>query len=251
MWLTQARALLNALDSTTTQGRRERAILAVGLGGAQRRPAVAALTDGRSSGGFTGGDGRLAGSATPCAPANISPPPLPLATASQVGFARARQSFREPFAHGAAAGRRTAFWSTLPQHATLRETSSPAYIPVRKAPCSHTGTPAMSGKRPPRAVEGKPPFEKPRQATTGKRPIEKPKAVTIAEAVCDCHTPVSAVPCPTLPAGTRIANREPCPGSLATVISPPIIWQNFLLIANPRPVPLCFRVTDPSTCEKG
>ena len=53
MWLTQARALLNALDITTTQGRRERAILAVGLGGAQRRPAVAALTDGRSSGGFT------------------------------------------------------------------------------------------------------------------------------------------------------------------------------------------------------
>src|ERR1017187_6196763 len=45
--------------------------------------------------------------------------------------------------------------------------------------------------------------------------------------------------------------REPRPGSLSTVISPPIIWQNFLLIANPKPVPLYFRVAEPSTCEKG
>src|ERR1039458_2210173 len=34
VWLTQARALLNALDITTTQGRRERAILAPGRRGA-------------------------------------------------------------------------------------------------------------------------------------------------------------------------------------------------------------------------
>src|ERR1022692_4269489 len=58
--------------------------------------------------------------------------------------------------------------------------------------------------------------------------------------------------CPTSrPAGRRIEKREPLPGSLSTVISPPIIWQNFLLSANPKPVPLYFRVAEPSTCEKG
>ena len=30
---------------------------------------------------------------------------------------------------------------------------------------------------------------------------------------------------------------EPRPGSLSTVMSPPIIWQKRLLIARPRPVP--------------
>src|ERR1022692_2916689 len=58
--------------------------------------------------------------------------------------------------------------------------------------------------------------------------------------------------CPTSrPAGRRIEKREPRPGSLSTVISPPIIWQNFLLSANPKPVPLYFRVAEPSTCAKG
>jgi hypothetical protein len=32
-------------------------------------------------------------------------------------------------------------------------------------------------------------------------------------------------------------NTEPLPGSLATVMSPPIIWQNFRLITKPSPVP--------------
>ena len=32
-------------------------------------------------------------------------------------------------------------------------------------------------------------------------------------------------------------NTEPLPGSLSTVMSPPIIWQKRLLIASPRPVP--------------
>jgi hypothetical protein len=35
---------------------------------------------------------------------------------------------------------------------------------------------------------------------------------------------------------------EPRPGSLSTVISPPIIWQKRLLIASPRPVPPYLRV---------
>jgi hypothetical protein len=37
--------------------------------------------------------------------------------------------------------------------------------------------------------------------------------------------------------GSRIVKVEPRPGSLSTVISPPIIWQNRLLITKPRPVP--------------
>src|ERR1017187_2887782 len=53
------------------------------------------------------------------------------------------------------------------------------------------------------------------------------------------------------PAGRRAEKREPRPGSRSTVISPPIIWQNFLLSASPKPVPLYFRVAEPSTCEKG
>jgi hypothetical protein len=32
-------------------------------------------------------------------------------------------------------------------------------------------------------------------------------------------------------------NTEPLPRSLATVMSPPIIWQNFRLITKPSPVP--------------
>jgi OpgC protein len=37
--------------------------------------------------------------------------------------------------------------------------------------------------------------------------------------------------------GSRIVKVEPRPGSLSTVMSPPIIWQKRLLIASPRPVP--------------
>ena len=37
--------------------------------------------------------------------------------------------------------------------------------------------------------------------------------------------------------GNRIVKVDPRPGSLSTVMSPPIIWQNRLLIARPRPVP--------------
>jgi hypothetical protein len=37
--------------------------------------------------------------------------------------------------------------------------------------------------------------------------------------------------------GSRIVKVEPRPGSLSTVMSPPIIWQKRLLIARPRPVP--------------
>jgi hypothetical protein len=40
----------------------------------------------------------------------------------------------------------------------------------------------------------------------------------------------------TLP-GRRTVNTDPLPGSLATVMSPPIIWQNRRLITRPRPVP--------------
>ena len=46
-------ALLNAPATTTTQGLHDRAIIAVLLGCALRRSAVAALADGRRSGGFT------------------------------------------------------------------------------------------------------------------------------------------------------------------------------------------------------
>ena len=37
--------------------------------------------------------------------------------------------------------------------------------------------------------------------------------------------------------GSRIVKVEPRPGSLSTVMSPPIIWQKRRLIASPRPVP--------------
>src|ERR1700736_6355182 len=37
--------------------------------------------------------------------------------------------------------------------------------------------------------------------------------------------------------GSRIVNVEPRPGSLSTVMSPPIIWQNRRLITSPSPVP--------------
>src|SRR5262245_42277757 len=49
--------------------------------------------------------------------------------------------------------------------------------------------------------------------------------------------------------GRRIVNVDPRPTSLSTVISPPIISQNRLLIASPRPVPPYFRVVDASACE--
>jgi hypothetical protein len=46
--------------------------------------------------------------------------------------------------------------------------------------------------------------------------------------------------------GRHTVNTEPLPGSLSTVMSPPIIWQNRLLIASPSPVPPYFRVVDAS-----
>src|SRR5262249_14814746 len=49
--------------------------------------------------------------------------------------------------------------------------------------------------------------------------------------------------------GNRIVNVDPRPTSLSTVISPPIISQNRLLIASPRPVPPYLRVVDASACE--
>ena len=54
-WLTlrQAQALLNAPNITISKGLRELPIIAVLLGCALCRPAVAALSDGRCSGGFT------------------------------------------------------------------------------------------------------------------------------------------------------------------------------------------------------
>src|ERR1019366_5427968 len=54
-WLTlrQAQALLNVPNISTTKGMCDRAIIAVLLGCALRRCEVAALTDGRCSGGFT------------------------------------------------------------------------------------------------------------------------------------------------------------------------------------------------------
>jgi hypothetical protein len=38
-------------------------------------------------------------------------------------------------------------------------------------------------------------------------------------------------------AGSRIVNVDPCPWTLSTVRSPPIMWQNARLIASPSPVP--------------
>ena len=49
--------------------------------------------------------------------------------------------------------------------------------------------------------------------------------------------------------GRRTVNTEPLPGSLSTVMSPPIIWQKRLLIASPRPVPPYLRVVEASACE--
>lgn len=60
-WLSlkQVQALLNAPGIATAKGLRDRAIIAVLLGRGLRRCDVAALTDGRCSGGSTqGGDGR-------------------------------------------------------------------------------------------------------------------------------------------------------------------------------------------------
>jgi hypothetical protein len=52
-WPTLRQAQALAPDITTTKRLHVRAILAVFLGGALRRSAVAALADGRCSGGFT------------------------------------------------------------------------------------------------------------------------------------------------------------------------------------------------------
>jgi hypothetical protein len=49
--------------------------------------------------------------------------------------------------------------------------------------------------------------------------------------------------------GSRTVKVEPRTGSLSTVMSPPIIWQNRLLIASPSPVPPYLRVVDASACE--
>ena len=46
--------------------------------------------------------------------------------------------------------------------------------------------------------------------------------------------------------GNRIVKVEPRPGSLVTVMSPPIIWQKRLLIASPRPVLPYLRVVEAS-----
>ncbi len=45
-------------------------------------------------------------------------------------------------------------------------------------------------------------------------------------------------------------NVEPLPGSLSTVMSPPIIWQNRRVIARPRPVPPYLRVVEASAWVK-
>jgi hypothetical protein len=53
VWLTQARALLNALDIATTKGARPRHHRQAARLRALRRCALAAFTDGRRSGAFT------------------------------------------------------------------------------------------------------------------------------------------------------------------------------------------------------
>src|SRR5262249_11215374 len=50
--------------------------------------------------------------------------------------------------------------------------------------------------------------------------------------------------------GSATVYVEPLPNSLSTVKSPPIIWQNFLLIARPRPVPPYFLGVLASAWEK-
>ena len=49
-------------------------------------------------------------------------------------------------------------------------------------------------------------------------------------------------------AGRRMVKVEPLPGSLSTVMSPPIIWQKRWLIASPSPVPPYLRVVEASAC---
>src|SRR6516162_5589816 len=56
----------------------------------------------------------------------------------------------------------------------------------------------------------------------------------------------SAALMPSTILGSRIVKVEPRPGSLSTVISPPIIWQKRLLIASPRPVPPYLQVVEAS-----
>jgi hypothetical protein len=51
-------------------------------------------------------------------------------------------------------------------------------------------------------------------------------------------------------AGISSVNVEPTPGSLVTVMSPPIMRLKRWLIARPRPVPPYLRVVDASTWEK-
>ena len=50
--------------------------------------------------------------------------------------------------------------------------------------------------------------------------------------------------------GSTAVNFEPWPYWLATVKSPPIIWQNLRLIAKPSPVPPNFLVVDASAWLK-
>ena len=49
--------------------------------------------------------------------------------------------------------------------------------------------------------------------------------------------------------GSRIVKVDPRPGSLSTVMSPPIIWQKRRLIASPSPVPPYLLAVDEEACE--
>src|SRR5262249_28664714 len=50
-------------------------------------------------------------------------------------------------------------------------------------------------------------------------------------------------------AGSRMVKVEPWPAALSTVMSPPIIWQNSLLIARPSPLPPYWLAVALSACE--
>ena len=49
--------------------------------------------------------------------------------------------------------------------------------------------------------------------------------------------------------GSLIENVDPFPGSLSTVMSPPIIWQKRLLMARPRPVQPYLLAVAEDACE--
>ena len=60
--------------------------------------------------------------------------------------------------------------------------------------------------------------------------------------------PPAATLGPTTSAGSRIVKVDPVPTLLSTVTSPPIIWQNFLVIASPSPVHPNWRAVEASAC---